>query len=242
MSYSDEEAKAAKAAAMYDLLSGYWQLSEKLNDALLATYERAVDKCSAEAVSLVCQRIASGQAGLNSSFPPTPADIAERAALLDAGNTRPVTLLNGLIEMDFGHGRVDMRGLDDVQQDAIIRGHGMIGNRNAALMSLDEKVEALKSSKSIAPPPKAERPALERKPWLELDGWVEWKQDWGISPPIFESAMVWVRIAGGGREGVPATGPRLYSEDSRPASTFAWDSRNAEIQIVAYKVDRRVQT
>lgn len=144
----------AKRAAIYDLLKGYWQLAERLDRSLLNSYVNAVAECSVEAVALVCQRINSGQAGLNSSYPPTPADIAERAALLDVGAKPAPGLYNGLIEMDFGHGRVDMRGLTDWEQERIIKGHGMIGGKNAALMNLDEKIAAIEATKRLAAPVK----------------------------------------------------------------------------------------
>jgi hypothetical protein len=155
MIYSEEN-KAAKAAAIYELLSGYWQLAEKLNDALLATYERAVEECDVESVALVCSRIASGQAGLNTSFPPTPADIAERARLLDEGRKPSPELYNGLIEMDWGHGRVDMRGLTTEEQDVVIRAHGKLGELNLALVSLDGKRAAIRSHLKRLAAPKRE--------------------------------------------------------------------------------------
>jgi hypothetical protein len=143
--------KAAKKAAIYSLLIGYWQMAERLSDELLSGYVNAVEECSADAVARVCKRIASGQAGLNSSFPPTPADIAERAAAIDEAVSERVPLHNGLIEMDWGHGRVDLRGLTTEEQDVLIRGHGMVGGKNAALLDLDEKRASIAAAKQVAP-------------------------------------------------------------------------------------------
>jgi len=158
---AQEEAKDAKRAAIYSLLRGYWQLAEKLDRSLLNTYSSAVDECSIEAVKLVCQRIASGQAGLNSSFPPTPADIAERAILLDAGGKPAPRLYNGLIEMDWGHGRVDLRGLKQEEQDKLIELKGMMPDgRNAALLTLDQKRDGLKTER-IAGPRRAAIPKMK---------------------------------------------------------------------------------
>jgi hypothetical protein len=142
----------AKRVSIYNLLKGYWQLAEKLDRSLLSTYVEAVEDCSAEAVATACKRIASGQAGLNTSFPPTPADVAERARMIDALRKPGPELLNGLIEMDWGHGRVDMRGLTTEEQDVLIRGHGMVGGKNAALLDLEGKRKALKEARQLAPP------------------------------------------------------------------------------------------
>lgn len=144
--------KTAKKAAIYSILSGYWQLADKLTDGFLAGYLRPVEDITPEAVALACQRIASGQAGLNTSYPPTPADIASRAALLDAGKKPQPRMLNGIVEMDFGSGRVDLRGLTDDEQDIIIRNNGKTPDgRNAAFLTLDEKLAALKPDALPAP-------------------------------------------------------------------------------------------
>jgi hypothetical protein len=137
-------------------------LAEKLDRKLLGTYVSAVEDCGADAVALVCKRISSGQAGLNSSFPPTPADIAERAALLDAGSKPQPLLHNGIIEMDFGHGRVDMRGLKTEEQDEIIRLNGKTPDgRNFALLSLAEKRAAL-DPKALPAPNRVPVPCIQR--------------------------------------------------------------------------------
>lgn len=136
-----EAARDAKKTSLYQLLVGYWQLAEKLNDRLLETYTNAVEDIPLEAVEAACRRIASGQAGLNTSFPPTPADIADRARMLES-KPQP-ELHNGLISMNWGHGDVDLRGLTNDEQDSIMRGQGKIDGKNAALLDLDGKRAAL---------------------------------------------------------------------------------------------------
>jgi hypothetical protein len=223
----------AKRAAIYDLLKGYWQLAEKLDRSLLNSYLNPVEDISVGAVLRTCQRIASGQAGLNSSFPPTPADIAERARSYDEATADRVPQYNGLLDMDWGHGRVDLRGLTNDEQDAIIRNHGMIGigenAKNAALMTLDEKIAALRDLKQL-PPSKPMAPAVERKPWLEEDNWVQWSPEWGDFPPIDREARVWVKF----RDGA------LSSQTTELAKWWDW-SDLAESTIIAYKIDRRIQ-
>jgi hypothetical protein len=225
--------KAAKKAAIYSVLAGYWQLADKLTDALLGSYLGPVEDVSVEAVVRTCQRIAGGAAGLNTSFPPSPADIAGRARSYDEATADRVPLYNGLVEMDWGHGRVDLRGLTNDQQDAIIRNHGMIGigenAKNAALMTLDEKIAALRDLKQL-PPPKPMAPAVERKPWLEEDGWVQWSFEWGDFPPIPRDALVWY-AAGSYPVGVDLS-------VSVPASLLDWTGR---FGVTRYKLDRRIQ-
>lgn len=63
--------------------------------------------------------------------------------------------------MDWGRGRVDMRGLTTEEQDQIIDAGGMIGKQNAATLNLEEKRAALKGieleNKSEAPKPRLQR-------------------------------------------------------------------------------------
>lgn len=230
----------AKEASIFKLLRGYWQLGEKLNAGLLETYIDAVEENSVEAVRLTCQRIASGQSGLNSSFPPTPADIAERATLLDSATKPEPGKYNGLLEMDWGHGRVDLRGLTEREQDVIIKVHGVAPDGvNFALLTLEEKIakvrdvprlEAEKAGSARVAPPKPSRPPLEQKPWLELDGWIEWSPEYGAFPPIDPSAKVWLKLD---------DSAEVCRPDSIVAREVAWGNLEGN-QVSAYKVDRRV--
>lgn len=156
---NDLKVKAAKEALIYGVLQGYWQIAEKLTEEFLATYVNACEDCSVESLRIVCNRIASGRAGLNSSFPPTPADIAGRAAMLDDTRKPSIPLHSGILQMDWGHGTVDMRGLTVEEQDEVIRLHGRAPDgRNLALMTLDEKRAALKQEKIEA----TVKPRLQR--------------------------------------------------------------------------------
>lgn len=147
----DDRTRAAKEAVIYGLLSGYWQLADKLTDRLLASYVDACAEVSLAAVRLVCQRINRGQAGLNSSFPPSPADIATRAEAVDDAQKPAPRLFSGILSMDWGHGIVDMRGLTVDEQDLAIQLSGKSPDgRNLALMTLDEKREALAPSKQLS--------------------------------------------------------------------------------------------
>lgn len=148
MIYNSDEETTAKEAAIFDLLAGYHQLTEKLNDLFLWSFVRQVEDCRPEAVKQACDRIASGRApGVNNNFPPTPADVASNARLFEEIAARAddrVPLYNGLLEADFGHGRVDMRGLTTDEQDRIAKLHGILPNgQNVAYLSLAEKKELL---------------------------------------------------------------------------------------------------
>lgn len=162
--YNSEEDRAAKSAAIYGLLAPYHQLTEKLTRAFLGAFVDAVDDCRVEAVAQACKRIAQGRApGVNSNFPPTPADVAISARLFEelaAARENEIPLYTGIINADFGHGLVDMRGLTEAEQDKIYRLHGMSPDgRNLAFMPLEAKREALKAPAISGSAP---RPQLQK--------------------------------------------------------------------------------
>jgi hypothetical protein len=139
----DREAEA-KEAAILGLLAGYpsFKATDEFINALLA----AVEPYSATAVADACKRFADdGVPDHDKRFVINAAELAGQARLFDGiYNTVRVPLYSGILEMDFGHGRVDMRGLTVDEQDEIMRRHGIAADgRNMALLSLDEKREAL---------------------------------------------------------------------------------------------------
>jgi hypothetical protein len=149
---ADQRTRAAKEALIFGLLSGYLQIADKLTENVLASYVDACAEVSVEALRMTCQRIQRGRAGLNTSYAPTPADIASRAATIDEMLKPLPKLHSGLLDMDWGRGRVDMRGLTVDEQDEIIRLGGLTADgRNFALMTLDQKREALNQKQIAAP-------------------------------------------------------------------------------------------
>lgn len=132
----------AKRIKILDLLDGYSSLIGKdlsgLTNALCAVankYPLDVVVEAAQRLSLTCQ------------YPPTPKDVSDACELFQ-GILHPkvVQLHNGLIDMDFGHGRIDMRGLSTAEQDQIIKLGGRTPDgRNIALLSLEEKRASLQA-------------------------------------------------------------------------------------------------
>ena len=152
MAADNQRIRAAKEAMIFGVLSGYLQIADKLTENVLASYVEACSDVSVEAVRLTCQRIQRGRAGINTSYPPTPADIASRAAAVDEMLKPQPRLHSGLLEMDWGRGRVDMRGLTIDEQDEIIRLGGLTADgRNFALMTLDQKRDAINQKQLAAP-------------------------------------------------------------------------------------------
>lgn len=157
----DEEAEAlAKERLILKLFKLYRYLDGKADRALTEQYLAPVLRFTTQAVALAYESIRDG--GLEEGkdwLPQVPRWVShvrryERAS-------PPIALHNGLIQMDFGHGMVDMRGLTTEEQDQIRRQHGLTADgKNMALMSLDEKRASLK----LIEGPKAKRitPKIQR--------------------------------------------------------------------------------
>jgi hypothetical protein len=150
----------AKETSILQLLAGYPQFkpTDEFVDAML----RAVESYSARAVAQACQRFSDGAVpGHDNRYVLNAMELAEQVRLFHDLDARVrVPLYSGILEMDWGRGRVDMRGLTVDEQDRIIEGHGMIGKQNAAMLSLEEKREALKQGAIEGD--KAVRPRLQR--------------------------------------------------------------------------------
>ena len=133
-----------------------------MSPAHIDAYAELLEQYGAEAVKAGLDDITSGKVERDDRFVPNALEISRRAAMwrdiFDAARTPPAPLHNGLVEMDFGHGAVDMRGLTNEQQDTIIAARGMVGGRNAATLSRGELLEAL-GGKAL---PRQVRPSLQR--------------------------------------------------------------------------------
>lgn len=135
---SDEKAKKIK---ILDMLSGYSNLIGKDLTGLTKALAREADPYPLDVVTAAAEHLPRV-----CKFPPTQADVFEACERFNAMLHPKVTeLYNGLLEMDWGHGKVDMRGLTVSEQDIIIKNHGMIGGKNAAMMSLEQKREAIRN-------------------------------------------------------------------------------------------------
>jgi hypothetical protein len=165
------------------MMHGFPSSQGHITEHTLGAYMLAVENASAEAVKRSCGQFLSGLVpDRNNGFLPTAAELSANARAWDAAIAQVTAdrelarlgtkIENGLLEMDFGHGMVDMRGLSTAEQDAIINNNGMIGGtmdrghlvgaKNAALMDLETKRDALRAlpapeSDKTVPMPKLQR-------------------------------------------------------------------------------------
>lgn len=99
---------------------------------------------SLEAVAMACRRLSAGEVpGVNIDFPPAAARLAEQARVFDeiiARRDKPTQELvivpigapmpegmvpAGLLTVDFGHGRIDMRNRSHAEQEEILQNKGL---------------------------------------------------------------------------------------------------------------------
>jgi len=108
------------------------------------TYCDATKDVSLEALTRSVEQFKSGRVERNNSFPPAAAEVAENARqwqrALDsrASNSGP-PLHNGLLEMDWGQGMVNLRGLTNAEQDQVIAAKGVgPDGRSLAYMPVEQ--------------------------------------------------------------------------------------------------------
>lgn len=129
----------------------------ELTDSQTAAYLAALEGCAIEAVRDACRAFATGTVSdFNPNYgPPTAPRVAMLARLLEpikaeAGEivVYPIGELPppgftplGPTSIDFGHGRIDLRGLSHAEKEAILQNKGRVpdlieGSRKAPLPSL----------------------------------------------------------------------------------------------------------
>lgn len=119
-----------------------------MTSATVDAYCSAVADATFEAIKRSTEQFGSGRVERNNAFPPAAAEFAENvrewqnAIAKRAGQDGP-EMHNGLIECDWGHGRVDLRGLTNAEQDIVMAGKGYINGRNLAYLSLPEIRETI---------------------------------------------------------------------------------------------------
>ncbi len=119
--------------------------SGAITDGTPAAYADAVAECSNEAVTLACEDFASGRIdGRDKRWAPSGAEFAERVRLMDMAIARrddtalpaePLTVYRlgteppagfvplGPLEIDHGHGRIDMRRLSHADKEYVLTHH-----------------------------------------------------------------------------------------------------------------------
>lgn len=145
---------ATKEAALFDLFDAF-RTSPTENQ--IRAYIAALDGCSAEATRDACRAFVTGTV---SEFkydygPPTAPRLATLARMLEPikaeageivvypiGELPPPGFMPlGPTSVDFGHGRIDLRGLSHAEKEAILQNKGRVpdlidGSRKAPLPSL----------------------------------------------------------------------------------------------------------
>ena len=140
----------AKEALILTLFDAYPSSGQQVSASRIATYADAVATLSIEAVRRSVEQFVTGKVEReNRDFVPSAEAFAansrewQRAIDQRAGQDEP-ELHNGLIEMDFGAGRIDMRGLTNAEQDTIIAAKGRAPDgRSLAYMPLADIRAAL---------------------------------------------------------------------------------------------------
>lgn len=150
----DEQAKAAVILAM---MERGWPTSDP-TPALIEGMALACRDVRAAAVAEAAREFYTGSSALERDhhWPPTGAELAARAAVWERAmraREAPATKLHtGIMDIDFGHGRIDMRGLTAEEQDRVISAHGETPDgRSMAYLSLEE-IRKVLAGDLLAPP------------------------------------------------------------------------------------------
>lgn len=143
MTSPDELAKEAK---ILDLFDSYPSANPSADT--LRAYCRSVESLSLEAVSRSVKQFGDGLVDRpNRDFAPSAesfaANVREWQRAIDQRNGGDIELHNGLIECDWGSGRVDLRGLTQAEQDIVMAGKGIVNGKNLAYLSLPEIKSAI---------------------------------------------------------------------------------------------------
>lgn len=116
----------------------------------MRSYVAAVDSLSIEAVTRSVQQFRDGLVERpNRDFVPSAEAFAANARdwqrAIDSRNSQGgITLHTGILNMDFGAGSIDMRGLTEAEQDAVIAAKGRAPDgRSFAYLPLAEIKAAL---------------------------------------------------------------------------------------------------
>lgn len=163
---NDERAKKIK---IMELLAGYSYLSGRSLDALIDQMVHVVDDCPVEAVALACDRFARGKVeGHTPGYAPGADQLAIQAGLFrDAlaqiernkaptpklisvpiGQPLPDGVVReiGIEDVDFGHGKINMRGMSTAEKEAIMANKGLPEPEPVKFKANNESVRALVQS------------------------------------------------------------------------------------------------
>lgn len=116
---------AAKKAIIMAMMEAFPSSRGQVVSATVDAYARAVDDCSVEAVSRACDAMARGTVDRDRGFLPTAGELAELArkfqAVIDAANAPAPNSEHGMVEVDFGHGKIDLRDKTAAEVEVIFK-------------------------------------------------------------------------------------------------------------------------
>lgn len=147
----------AKEALILDLLAIY-RTGDRISDAGISAMLAGVEPYSLDTVRLACTRFRDGLVeGRNAAFPPEAPEMIAEVRRLDGLRVadRP---LQGVLEVNFGHGTIRTGHLTSAEVDFVFHHKGMLpdGRNMAMLMADDLKAEIARPALALpAPEPKS---------------------------------------------------------------------------------------
>jgi hypothetical protein len=145
---SETELRLAKEALVLDLFDSWPTASPSAEN--VRAYVQAVDAFSLEAVRRSVGQFQRGLVERNNAFVPAAPELAENcrqwegALRTRADSLAGPVLHNGLLEVDYGAGKINLRGLTNAEQDLIMSLGGKAPDgRSMAGLSLDQIRQAL---------------------------------------------------------------------------------------------------
>ena len=154
----------AKEALILDLFDRWPNFAPSADT--IRAYVADLDGMSVEAVRRSVDQFRSGLVDRNNAFVPASpevvANVREWQRAIDSRDDPGPTLHNGLLNVDFGRGSIDMRGLTAEEQDKVMDMKGVASNgRSMAGMSLAQIREEVAQVPVIGPR-KVAVPLLQR--------------------------------------------------------------------------------
>ena len=149
----------AKEAAILNLL-GIYRLAERIPGASIDAMLAGVAPYSVDVVLRACINFRDGLVpGRNAAYPPEAPELIAEVRRVD-GMTLTGRPLQGVLEVNFGHGTIRTGHLTSAEVDFVFHHKGMLpdGRNMALLMADDLKAEVAKPALAL-PPPEPKSPA-----------------------------------------------------------------------------------
>lgn len=144
----------AKEASVLRLLDSYHN-ADRVSDAAYAAMLEGIAPYSVEAVVLACRRFRNADVeGHNNAFAPNEAQLVSVVRDEQERLDRVVRPLQGVTEVNFGHGTIRTGHLTSAEVDFVFHHKGMLpdGRNMALLMAGDLKAEVARPALALEPP------------------------------------------------------------------------------------------